>query len=225
MSAIKANIEQLEKRIRSACDRAGRTREEVRLIAVTKTHPPIAIAEALHHGITDIGENRVQEAAGKFDAVQGAVWHLVGPLQSNKARKAVQLFDWIQTVDSEKLAERLDRIAGEMTRKPNVLIQVNVGAEEQKSGVAPDDAPPLARIVEAADNLELHGLMTVPPMEPEPELRRHFTQLRAVRDRCSEAIGRDLAELSMGMTDDFETAIEEGATMIRIGRAIFGERV
>lgn len=224
MSEIRSNLAKVESRIARACARSDRARDEVRLIAVSKMMPAIAVAEALDAGVTDIGENRVQEAAGKFGGFRGGVRHLIGPLQSNKARKAIELFDWIQTVDSVRLAERLDRIAGEMDRRPNVLIQVNIGGEESKSGVAPRAAADLARQTSRFSNLELHGLMTIPPIAEEGELRGFFSRMRTLREECSSEAGEELRELSMGMSGDFEVAIEEGATMIRVGTAVFGGR-
>ena len=212
---IRANVRAVEDRIVAACKRAGRARDSVTLIAVSKTFPAAAAQSAIAAGITDLGENRVQEARDKKPEVQGSArWHLIGHLQSNKAKDAVKIFDVIQTVDSLELAQKLSRAA---TSKKEVLIEVNIGREEQKAGVDPDETARLVDAIRELPNLELRGLMAIPPVEGDP--RRHFSALRELRDSLS------LAELSMGMTDDFEVAIEEGSTMVRVGRAIFGARV
>lgn len=213
-------------RIESACRTAGRPVDSVRLIAVTKTHPAVVVNEALALGITDIGENRVQEARDKFPALERDVTrHLIGSLQSNKVKQAVELFDVIHSVDSEKLAQAIDAHAGRGGRTIRVLLQVNVGAEPQKGGVVPGEVSHLARALTRLEHLELVGLMTIPPHDGPERARGYFAALRRIRDEVSQEIAPDsLRELSMGMTDDFDVAIEEGATMIRVGRALFGER-
>lgn len=212
---IRANVRVVEERIAAACKRAGRARDSVRLIAVSKTFPAAAAQAAIAAGITDLGENRVQEARDKKPDVKGSArWHLIGHLQSNKAKDAVRIFDVIQTVDSLDLAQKLSRAA---TSKKEVLIEVNIGREEQKAGVNPEETARLADAIRGLPNLDVRGLMAIPPVEGDP--RRHFSALRELRD----SVG--LAELSMGMTEDFEVAIEEGSTMVRVGRAIFGARV
>ncbi len=206
-------------RIAAACDRGARNRADVRLVAVTKTFPASDVDEAILAGMTDVGENKVQEARDKKPAVAGAArWHLIGHLQSNKAKDAVQLFDVIQTIDSEALAEKIARAAESVGKVQDVLLQVNIGREPQKSGVAPEETPALAKRIAAFSSLRLAGLMTIPPVGEAEELRPYFRELRAMRDDLG------LMELSMGMSDDFEIAIEEGATIIRVGRAIFGQR-
>ena len=216
---IRANIEAVEKRIAAACARAGRARDEVRLVAVTKTFPAADVDRAIAAGMTDVGENKVQEAREKSpDVAGGARWHLIGHLQSNKAKDAVRLFDVIQTVDSVALAEKLGRAADAAGKTQHVLLQINVGREPQKSGADPSAAAELAKQVSAVPSLHLAGLMTIPPAGEADEMRPYFRELRAMRDDLG------LKELSMGMTDDFEVAIEEGATIIRVGRAIFGAR-
>jgi pyridoxal phosphate enzyme (YggS family) len=212
---IRANVRAVEERVAAACKRAGRSRDSVKLIAVSKTFPAAAAQAALAAGITDLGENRVQEARDKKPEVDSAArWHLIGHLQSNKAKDAAKIFDVIQTIDSLELAQKLSRAA---TVKKDVLIEVNIGREEQKAGVDPDETGRLADSIRELPNLDLCGLMAIPPVEGDP--RRHFSALRDLRDTLR------LTELSMGMTEDFEVAIEEGSTMVRVGRAIFGTRV
>ena len=211
--SIAENLAAVERRIRAACERAGRKRGEVTLVAVSKTFPAEKIDEAIAAGVTHIGENRVQEARDKKPQVRGAArWHLIGHLQSNKAKDAVQIFDLIETVDSIDLAQKIAR-ASERAR--NVLLQVNIGDEPQKSGVAPAEIENVARQIRAIDGVNLIGLMAIPPIG---DVRPHFRRLRALRDSLG------LEHLSMGMSEDFEIAIEEGSTMVRIGRAIFGPR-
>ena len=216
---IRTNLAAVEARITAACGRAGRKREEVTLVAVTKVFPASDVDLAIAAGATNVGENKVQEARDKKPAVAGtARWHLIGHLQSNKAKDAVRLFDVIQTVDSIELAERLARLAGEAGKRQDVMLQVNVGGEEQKSGAEPRDVPAIAQTVRKLDSLHLVGLMTIPPLGEADQMRPYFRALKAMGDDLG------LEQLSMGMTDDFEVAIEEGATVIRVGRAIFGSR-
>ena len=216
---IRANAAAVEARVTAACRRAGRARDSVTLVAVTKTFPAADVDHAIAAGLTSAGENKVQEARDKRPAVTGvARWHLIGHLQSNKAKDAVRLFDVIHTVDSVDLAARIDRIAAEQGKAQDVLVQVNVGGEEQKSGVEPGDVADLVRRIRELRSLNLLGLMTIPPLGEAEEMRPYFRQLRSMRDDLG------LEHLSMGMTDDFEVAIEEGATIIRVGRAIFGSR-
>jgi pyridoxal phosphate enzyme (YggS family) len=216
---IRANIDALASRIAGACARAGRAREEVHLVAVSKTFPAADIELAIAAGMTNIGENKVQEAREKKPGVSApARWHLIGHLQSNKVKDAVRLFDVIQSVDSYELAERISRVAESAGKRQEVMLQVNIGREDQKSGIDPDDVSGLVRRVSELPSLHLGGLMAIPPLGEAEAMRPYFRQLRALRD------GLGLEELSMGMTDDFEVAIEEGATLIRVGRAIFGSR-
>jgi pyridoxal phosphate enzyme (YggS family) len=214
-------------RIAHACRRAGRNPDDVRLIAVSKTVPIERLRAALAAGLTSLGENRVQEGVEKAAALPEATWHLVGPLQSNKARRAVEAFASIETVDSSDLAARLDRIVREVRpgRPMAVLLQVNVDADPAKSGFAPADLPAALPGLLGHRNLAIEGLMTVGRLVDEPAMARPtFEALR----RLSERLRRDHAtlgpELSMGMSDDFEVAVEEGATIVRVGRAIFGAR-
>jgi pyridoxal phosphate enzyme (YggS family) len=216
---IRGNLESVEARIRSACERSGRRRDEVTLVAVTKTFPAGDVDHAVRAGVADVGENRVQEAREKQTLVASPVrWHLIGHLQSNKARDAARLFDVVQSVDSASLAEKLARAADAAEKRLTVYLQVNVGGEEQKSGAAPADAAAIARAIRALPSLDLAGLMTIPPIGEAEAMRPYFRRLRSMRDDLG-APG-----LSMGMTDDFEIAIEEGATVVRVGRAIFGAR-
>jgi pyridoxal phosphate enzyme (YggS family) len=216
---IAANLGSVEARIAKACERSGRKRQDVTLVAVTKTFPASDVDLAIAAGATNVGENKVQETRDKKPAVTGvARWHLIGHLQSNKAKDAVRLFDVIHTVDSIELAERLARLAGEAGKRQEVMLQVNVGGEEQKSGAEPRDLSAIAQRVKQLDSLHVVGLMTIPPLGEAEAMRPYFRQLRAMRDDLG------LEHLSMGMTDDFEVAIEEGATVIRVGRAIFGSR-
>jgi PLP dependent protein len=215
--AIRENLAAVEARIAAACARAGRQRSDVTLVAVSKTFPASAVDEAIAAGATDVGENRVQEARDKKPDVRGkARWHLIGHLQSNKAKDAAKLFDVVQTVDSVSLAEKLSRAA---TTPLDVLIEVNIGNEPQKAGATTGDIDELVRGVGQLPNLRLQGLMTIPPVGTAEESRRYFRELRTMRD------AHGLRELSMGMSEDFEVAIEEGATIIRVGRAIFGSRI
>jgi len=223
---IAANLAEVERRVADACGRAGRNREDVTLIAVSKTFGPDAITSAIEVGVTDLGENRVQELREKFPSLRReARWHMIGHLQSNKARDATRLFSVIHSVDRESLADKLAQAARELNRALEVLVQVNIGEEPQKSGVTIDQLEALVRHVGDLEPLRLVGLMTIPPIADDDATRRSFRRMRHLRDDLRDRMKLDnLVELSMGMTDDFEIAIEEGATMIRVGRAIFGER-
>jgi pyridoxal phosphate enzyme (YggS family) len=223
---IANNLKSVRERIARACERARRDVSSVRLIGVSKTFGPDAIRSAVEAGVVDFGENRVQELREKVgDVGRDARWHMIGHLQSNKAKDAVHLFDVVQSVDRISLAEKLDKEAGEAGRTLEVLVQVNIGAEPQKSGVEIADAPGLVQAVLALKHLALRGLMTIPPIDDDKRTRGYFRALRELRDAiASDLAAGSLPELSMGMTDDFEVAIEEGSTMVRVGRAIFGER-
>lgn len=216
---IRAGFETVEARVAAACQRAGRARDSVTLVAVTKTFPADAVDAAVAAGARDLGENRVQEARDKKPSVAGqARWHLIGHLQSNKVKDAVRLFDVIHTVDSESLAQKIARAALTSGKVQDVLIEVNIGREEQKAGADPDEVIALARACASLEGIALRGLMAIPPVGPAEEMRSYFRELRRLRDESR------LADLSMGMTDDFEVAIEEGSTIVRVGRAIFGSR-
>jgi len=229
MNTIAARLTALTSRIRTAAAAAGRSAGEIRLVAASKTFPPPAIREAVAAGVSDIGENYIQEARDKCAALQGTPvrWHFIGHLQTNKAKYAVRMFDLIHTVDSYRLALELDRCAQKINKVQAVLIQVNLAGEASKSGVAPEEALPLIRRAAALEHIAVKGLMTLPPYFNAPEkVRPFFAALRRLRDRIAaeqlETTG--LQELSMGMTGDFEAAVAEGATLVRIGTAIFGER-
>jgi pyridoxal phosphate enzyme (YggS family) len=227
---LRERLASVRRRMERAARAAGRDPAEVRLIAVSKTHPPEAVRRAISAGVTDLGENRVQEADAKIREVgrEAARWHLIGHLQANKARRAVQLFDLIHSLDAVALAERLDHLCEEAGRDElPVLIQVDLGGEATKSGVSEDGLDELALAVGACRRLRLAGLMTLPPFfEDVEQVRPFFRRLRALRDRLGErgSFGAARGELSMGMSHDYEAAIEEGATLVRVGTAIFGER-
>ncbi|MCF7863404.1 MAG: YggS family pyridoxal phosphate-dependent enzyme [Kiritimatiellales bacterium] len=213
----------MERRIVAACEKAGRPRDGVRLLAVSKTNPPEGTRAAPDCGLRLFGENRVQEAQSKISMCPGGLeWHLIGHLQSNKAKAAVHLFQMIHSVDSLKLLQALDAAAN--VALP-VLLQVNVAGEAAKFGMRPDK---VAEVIDAANQMrkvEVHGLMTIPPFSPDPEKTRiHFSNLRKLRDRLQNETGTPLPELSMGMSHDLEVAIEEGSTWVRIGTDLFGSR-
>ena len=225
------NIEPVLQRVAQAAERAGRDPSEVSIMGASKTVAPERVLQVIAQGISHMGENQVQEAEGKFSAPgfseSGVTRHLIGHLQTNKARRAVELFDVIQSVDSPRLAKRLNQIAGEMGRRLPVYIEVNIGREASKNGVSPDEVAEFAALIAECENLELEGLMTVPPEAEDPEeVRPYFRKLRELRDgleRLAPFHGRSL-KLSMGMSHDFEVAVEEGATMVRLGRVLWGSR-
>ncbi len=215
---IAQNLLSIKKRVADACARAARSPDEVTIIAVTKTQPLPKIEAAYQAGMTHFGENRVQEAQGKLPELSGidATWHIIGHLQTNKVKMALALFDIIHSVDSIRLAQAISKQANKVT---SVLLQVNVSGEETKGGFSPEELPQALNTVTELPNIVVDGLMTIAPWLSDTEqVRPFFKRLRELRDELG------LAHLSMGMTDDFEVAIEEGATMVRIGRAIFGER-
>lgn len=226
MSEFARRLEDVRARIRSACGRARRDPGSVVLVAVSKTIPAARIREAIAAGQTLFGENRVQEALGKMeDAGAEARWHLVGRLQSNKAKQAVGAFELIHGVDGRALAVELDRRAAARGLMQPVLVQANLAAEPTKAGAGEDELLPLLEAVAALAHLDLRGLMIIPPPTADPESARPwFRRLRELRDLAAARLSRPLPELSMGMTDDFEIAVEEGATLVRVGRALFGPR-
>ena len=218
---IRANVDGVNARIEAACARVGRRRGEVTLVAVSKTFPAESIEHAIAAGVEHLGENRVQEMRDKRSqwgagAPAGAKWHLIGHLQSNKSKDAVKLFDVIETVDSLPLAEKIARAAEAQNKRQEVLLQINIGREEQKSGADPREAASIAKSMASMDSLLLRGLMTIPPDDDNP--RRWFAEMRALQQDLG------VKELSMGMSEDYEIAIEEGSTIVRVGRAIFGAR-
>lgn len=227
---IAENYKAVLRRIESAARQAGRDPSEIKLVAVSKTHPVETLNKALNSGINVFGENKVQEAETKVAAIgrQKAEWHLIGNLQKNKARKAVQNFDVIHTLDSLKLGRRLERICEEEAREAlSILIQVDIAREETKSGIKKDELPELVEFLKSCKHLRLDGLMIIPPYLPDPEkVRPYFKELRLLRDKLlqEKAFTNEIGELSMGMSHDFEVAIEEGATLVRVGTAIFGQR-
>jgi pyridoxal phosphate enzyme (YggS family) len=234
--ALGARLDEIRGRVAGCARRAGRAPADVTLIAVSKTHAADAVRRVFAAGVADFGENRVQEAEEKIDLVGGRAasgahaprWHLIGHLQSNKARRAVKLFDVIHTVDSADLIERLERMCEEDARADlPLLLQVDLAGEETKAGAAVDALPELVGRFDACRRVRLAGLMTLPPFYEEAErVRPYFRRLRELRDelRAGGAFGEGRGELSMGMSHDFEVAIEEGATMVRVGTAIFGAR-
>jgi len=217
---IRSNLDRVHEAIARACARVGRPPESVLLIAVSKTVDVERIKRAVAAGVAALGENRVQEARDKIDVLGRPVpWHLIGHLQTNKARDAARLFDWIHSVDRLDLAQELDRRARAIGRTLDALVEVNLGEEPQKGGVRPDELKPLLEALSGLAALRIRGLMAIPPVAADPEQSRpHFRRLRELR----EAAG--LEHLSMGMSADYEVAVEEGATMVRVGTAIFGAR-
>ena len=217
------NLEKVLGKIERAALKAGRNSDEIKLVAVSKTHPAEVLRTAIAAGAFRLGENKVQEGESKILEIgrETAEWHLIGHLQSNKARKAVKLFDWIHSLDSRELAERLERICIEENRDElPVLIQVDLAQEETKSGISEKDLPQLVEFLRGCERLKFKGLMVLPPFYEDAERTRpFFRRLRELRDEILPA-----GELSMGMSHDFEMAIEEGATLVRVGTAIFGER-
>lgn len=230
MDQIKGRIETVRERIRSAALRCGRNPDSVRLVAVSKTVPVETIREALEGGATVFGENYIQEAMEKISAlsVYPLSWHFIGRLQRNKAKYAVGLFDLIHSVDSLRLAEEIDRQARKAGRIQKILLQVNIGRDPAKSGIPAEEALPLVQKIAGFQNLSVLGLMTMPPFFDDPQqVRPYFAALAELRDRIRSCKipGVCMEELSMGMTGDFEAAVECGATMVRIGTAIFGKRI
>lgn len=227
---IRVRLADVRRRIEERTRGAGRDPSEVTLVAVSKTHPPEMLRRAIAAGVSDLGENRVQEADAKIVELgrDAARWHLIGHLQANKARRAVMLFDVIHSLDSVSLARRLDRLCDDVGRDNlDVLLQVDLGDEATKTGIGEEALPELVAVVGDCEHLRLIGLMTLPPFFEDAELARpYFRRLRELRDalRSHLDFGTSGGELSMGMSHDYEVAIEEGATMVRIGTAIFGER-
>ncbi len=226
---MKQRLQAVEERIRQACERCGRDPRSVRLVAVSKTMPAERVRRAVEAGVRILGENYVQEARDKYEQLAdlSVSWHFIGHLQTNKAKYVVRMFDLVHSVDSLKLARELDRQAGRRERVLPVLIQVNISREESKSGIAAEQIEPLVREVAVLEHLSLQGLMTMPPFFDQPERARPYFKKLAELARRIDSLnipGVSMAELSMGMSGDFEVAIEEGATLVRVGTAIFGAR-
>lgn len=220
------NLTLIQQRIHSACDRAGRSVDSVTLLAVSKTHPAETIKEATDVGLTLFGENKVQEAKAKIANSPGkARWHFIGHLQSNKCRDAVELFSMIQSVDSLAIAQEINRRAEQASKTMPVLLEINVAGEASKFGYKPEQMHAELKELNALRRLEIHGLMTIPPFSPVTEKSRpYFKMLRELKIRAEDVLGAPLPVLSMGMSDDFEVAIEEGSTLVRVGTALFGAR-
>jgi pyridoxal phosphate enzyme (YggS family) len=223
---VAANLESIRQRIAAACERAGRTPAEITLMGVTKGQPPEAVAEAARAGLTLFGENKVQEARAKIPLCPGKLrWQMIGHLQSNKVKDAVGLFEMIQSVDSLALAQEINKRAEQAAVRMPILLEVNVVGEASKFGYNPQKLLQDLATINDLPRIEVHGLMSIPPWSPAPEkLRPVFKRMRDLREECSSLLGAPLPHLSMGMSGDFEVAIEEGATIVRIGTAIFGER-
>ncbi len=217
---IRGNLEGVQAAVAAACRRSGRSPDQVLLVAVSKTIPAEQVRLAIEAGVSALGENRVQEAREKIEALGHPVpWHLIGHLQTNKARDAARLFDCVQSVDRIELATELDRRARALGRRLDALLEVNLGEESQKTGARPDDVKSLLDAVSRLDAIRVRGLMAIPPAASDAEQTRpYFRRLRELRDACG------LEHLSMGMSADYEVAVEEGATIVRVGTAIFGPR-
>lgn len=223
---IAENLAAIRRRIAAACERSGRNPGDVTLVAVSKFHPPESVLAAANLGLTTFGESRVQEAREKIPQCPGRLdWHLIGHLQSNKARDAVALFSTIQSVDSLALARELQRQAEKQSRTIRILLEVNIAGETSKFGWPPERLREELADASALPRLEIQGLMTLAPYATDPEkVRPVFQRLRELRDRCAEVLGAPLPVLSMGMSGDLEVAIQEGSTMVRVGTALFGGR-
>ena len=226
MNSISDNLDRVREKIAQAAAKAGRAADDIELVAITKTHPAEKVREAVEVGQTLFGESRVQEARVKIPELPSSVrWHFVGHLQKNKIRHALPLFELFHSVDSLALGQEMNRIANEEGMHPRVLLEVNVAGEGSKFGFSPDKLRDQMEELLALPRLSILGLMTIPPLVEEAEAsRKYFLQLRELRDRLQTEFRVDLAQLSMGMTQDFPIAVEEGATLVRVGTAIFGER-
>lgn len=229
MEEFSAILKRVQNNIAAACARSGRKTEEVEIIAVTKTHGPEVIREAWDGGLAIVGENKVQEAAWKQPlAVSGPEWHLIGHLQRNKVRPALELFECFHSVDSIALLDRIECIASELGKRPRVLLEVNVSGERSKDGMKVEEVPAaVEHVLSACPSLTLEGFMTMAPFFPEEkieETRPFFRRLRELRDRMEEEFAASFPRLSMGMSGDYEIAVEEGATWLRLGTVLFGER-
>jgi len=220
------NLSAIQQRIKNACSRCGREPDSVTLLAVTKGQPPEAVSQAAQLGLSLFGESKVQEAKAKIPLCPGRLrWHMIGHLQSNKCLDAVELFEMIQSVDSLPLAEELNKRAEQAAKRMPIMLEVNIAGEASKFGYPPERLLGELKQINVLPRLEIHGLMCVPPWTAEPEkVRPLFRRLRELKADCEEILGAPLAQLSMGMSGDFEIAIEEGSTIVRIGTALFGPR-
>jgi pyridoxal phosphate enzyme (YggS family) len=226
MDDLSSRLARIYEAIHAAAAKVSRDPAEIELLAVSKTQPAEAILEAIRAGVTAFGENKVQEARGKIDELGRGIWHLIGHLQGNKVKDAVRLFDCIETVDSPELVGAIHHHATGQGKTQNVLLQVNIAGESTKFGCAPELARRLAEMINGLPRLTLCGLMAIPPFSPDAEKSRpHFAALRVLRDKIEADAGLKLPVLSMGMSGDFPIAIEEGSTSVRIGTALFGERL
>jgi PLP dependent protein len=220
------NLDSIQQRIHAACERAGREPSSVTLLGVTKGQPPEAVNEAARLGLVFFGENKIQEAKAKIPLCPGKLrWHFIGHLQTNKCRDAVDLFGMIQSVDSLHLAQEISKRAEQASKAMPILLEVNLAGEASKFGYRPDKLEAELNQINALPRIEIHGLMTVPPWSPNAEsVRPMFRRLRELKERAEQVIGAPLPQVSMGMSGDFEVAIEEGATIVRVGTALFGAR-
>ncbi len=223
---LATNLNSVRQRIKAACDRSDREPNSVTLLAVTKSQPPEIVSAAAQLGLNFFGENKIQEAKAKIPLCPGKLrWHFIGHLQSNKVRDAVEFFEMIQSVDSLPLAQEINNRCEQAAKRMPILLEVNVAGEASKFGYQPEKLLAELKEINALLRLEVRGLMTVPPWSSEPEKARpYFQRLRELKTRCEQVVGAPLPHLSMGMSGDFEVAIEEGATIVRIGTALFGPR-
>lgn len=226
MDVIRDNVARIRDEIARAAESSGRRAEAITLVAVSKTVEPARIEAAVEAGIRHFGENRIQEAQEKIPLIHGSVtWHMVGHLQRNKAGQAVELFDMIQSVDTKRLAETLSRRALQVGRRVDVLLEVNIGGEASKIGIPPEETESFLEGIKDLPGIRVRGLMTIPPYDPDPEkVRPYFRRMRELFQRLKDKTSPPMVHLSMGMSNDFAVAIEEGATMVRVGTAIFGAR-
>src|SRR5437899_748107 len=221
-----ANLKAIQQRIDAAATRARREPSSITLLAVTKTHPPEVVNEAARLGLTTFGENKVQEAKAKIPLCSGRLhWHMIGHLQSNKCRDAVYFFEMIESIDGLAIAQEVSKAAEKWGKTMPILLEVNIAGESSKFGFKPDQVLAELEQINALPRIEIHGLMTMAPWTPEPEkVRPVFAELRELKEQCEQKLGAPLLHLSMGMSGDFEIGIEEGATIVRIGTALFGPR-
>ncbi len=226
MRALEEILSEVRGRIAAACERSSRSADDVEIIAVTKTHGAEVVKEAYDAGLSIVAENKVQEAMWKKESsVRGLAWHLIGHLQTNKVRHAVETFDFIHSVDSLRLLERISSVASQLGKDVHILLEVNVSGEKSKSGMTPEELPMIVERALSADRIWLEGLMTMAPFSENPEdSRPYFRRLRELRDEMEKRFSVKLPRLSMGMSGDYEVAVEEGATWLRLGTVLFGER-